>query len=88
MKVHRFTLILAGLSEMTEAMANALYESGCDDGSPGSSSGLAHVAFDRQADSLEEAIRSAVSDVRKAGLSVERVQIDDDALTELVDTSA
>ena len=88
MKIHRFSLILAGLSEMTEETANALYESGCDGGSPGSSCGLAHVAFDREADSLEGAIRSAVSDVRKAGLSVERVQIDDEALTELVDTSA
>ncbi|MCH7990665.1 MAG: hypothetical protein IID46_16105 [Planctomycetes bacterium] len=88
MRIHRFSLILADLSEMTEEMANALYKSGCDDGSPGSSCGLAQVAFDREADSLEGAIRSAVSDVRKAGFSVERVQIDDEALTELVDTSA
>lgn len=88
MKNHRFTLILDGLSEMTEDVTNALYEAGCDDGSPGSSESVTHIAFDREAESLEEAIRSAVSDVRKAGLSVERVQIDDEALTELVDTSA
>jgi len=78
--VHRFTLILTGLTEMTDAAANALYEAGCDDGTPGSSDGVAFVGFDREATDLSHAIRSAVADVRKAGFDIVRVEIEADDL--------
>lgn len=75
MKEHEFTVILSGISEITDEAANALFEAGCDDGSPGSCDGVVSVDFHRDAPSLEEAIQSAVSDVRKAGFRVERVEI-------------
>jgi hypothetical protein len=74
-----FTLILAGVDAMTPEMADALYESGCDDALVGSSSGVVMVDFDREAESLGKAIGSAVEDVEKAGFKVAKVEIEEDA---------
>ena len=73
MEKYEFQVILANVDEMTEAISNALYNAGCDDGTPFSSAGVAAVGFTREANSLEEAIRSAIADVQKAGLSVSHV---------------
>ena len=75
MKEHEFTVILAGISQITEEAANALYVAGCDDGSPGSCDGLLSVDFHRDAPSLEDAIRSATADIRNAGFQVDRIEI-------------
>jgi hypothetical protein len=75
--VYQFTVVLAGQDVMTPDMAEALYEAGCDDGNPWSSDGVAAVAFDRDAERLETAIRSAVADVQKAGYTVKRVEIEE-----------
>lgn len=83
MKEHEFTVILAGVDVMTEDLSNRLYEAGCDDGSPYSSQGVAGVRFHRQAATLEEAIRSAVSDVAKAGVSVQRLVMEQDELASI-----
>jgi len=74
-KEHEFTVILAGISEITDEAANALYEAGCDDGSPGSCDGVVSVDFHRDAPTLESAIQSAVADIHKAGYQVQRVEI-------------
>ena len=65
---------------MTDTAANALYDAGCDDGTPGSSGGVAFVGFDREASDLSCAIRSAVADVRKAGFDIIRIEIEADDL--------
>lgn len=75
--VYQFTVVLAGHDVMTADMAEALYVAGCDDGHPWSSEGVAAITFDREADCLESAIRSAVADVQKAKFSVKRVEIED-----------
>ncbi|SFJ05432.1 hypothetical protein SAMN05421753_11523 [Planctomicrobium piriforme] len=75
MRDFEFTVILSGLPEMTVEASNQLYEAGCDDGSPGSSCGVSHIDFHRSANSLEEAIRSAIGDVLKAGFAVDRVEL-------------
>ena len=74
MAKHEFQLILADVDEITDEMSNALYEAGCDDGTPFSSEGIAAVGFTREAVSLDEAIRSAIADVRQAGYAVRRVE--------------
>jgi hypothetical protein len=74
MQPFEFEVILSGVDEMTEDISNALYEAGCDDGTPFSSEGVAAVGFTREAASLEDAIRSAIADVQKAGYSVARVE--------------
>lgn len=73
---YEFTVILAGVTELTTDIAEALFSEGCDDGSPGSCSGRVTVDFHRQATSLETAIRTAVQDVSKAGFRVERVELE------------
>jgi len=79
MTCYRFVVILRGLDVIDDDLANALYEAGCDDGSPFSSDGVAAVGFDREADSLESAIRSAVADVQKTGCTVQKVEIESDS---------
>jgi hypothetical protein len=75
MPAHRFTLILVGISEATEEAAEALYAT-FDDGTFASSGGIASIDFTRDSDSLLDAIRSAIQDVRKAGFEVSRAEIE------------
>ncbi|MGH7201205.1 MAG: hypothetical protein ACREJB_11420 [Planctomycetaceae bacterium] len=46
------------------------------------------MAFHRKAADLAEAVRTAVRDVRKAGFQVRHVQIEGEALEELINTPA
>lgn len=80
--IWRFTLHLKDVEEMTMELSDRLFESGCSDSSPSSSRGHSEVSFDREAPTLQDAIRSAVSDVRKAGVEVDRVEIESDELAE------
>ncbi len=74
---HAFTLILRGICEVTEDAANEMFEAGCDDGTFCSRDGVALVHFDREAPTLDEAIRTALADVRAAGFDVDRVESDE-----------
>ena len=81
MPSYDFVVVLRGLSEIDDDLAEALFEAGCDDGTPFSSQGVAAVGFSREAESLEAAIRAAVADVHKAGCAVARVEIQADSPT-------
>jgi hypothetical protein len=76
MTTYHFTVMLADIDEITEELAEALFEAGCDDGSPWSSAGVASIGFDREAESFEQAVRSAIADVQKAGCHVAWVKIE------------
>jgi len=78
-KTYEFDVILQGISEFTDDQTEALFESGCDDGTPVSCNGVAWVHFDREALSLEAAIHSAILQIRAAGLAVSKVELDVDA---------
>ena len=82
MKTHEFELILEDGPDLTDDLCDALFKVGCDDSSPGQRCGITCIYFHREADSLEDAIRSAIADVQKAGCQVERLEMDTDALTE------
>ncbi len=83
--IHRFTLILKDThgvavdltGDALMEMSNALFEAGCDDASPGMTCGIVSVPFDREADTLREAIVSAIQQVHQAGYKVERVEPDE-----------
>ena len=75
MKTYEFTIRLKQ-PEVTDADCDALYKAGCDDSTVVTKNGTTCVIFDREAASLEEAIRSATADVRKAGFDVARVEMD------------
>jgi len=76
---YEFSLILRQGTEITEELADELFDAGCDDGTPGTFCGTPYISFHREAESLESAIRSAVADVQKTGCVVERVQIEHDS---------
>ena len=80
MNKYEFTLILTGPLELTEDIADALFEAGCDDGTPGTCNEVFSIDFHREAPSLEEAIRSAIGNVRTAGYDVSRVEIEAEAV--------
>ena len=73
---YEFDVVLKEVREVTDDQADALFEAGCDDGTPVSCNGLAWVHFDRDADSLETVVRQAVAQVRSAGLDVSKVELD------------
>jgi hypothetical protein len=83
MKTYEFVATLSQGTEYSDDLVEALYEAGCDDGSVWSSEGVVQIGFSRQAESLEEAIRSAVADVQKAGSTVIQVTIEEPALAVL-----
>jgi hypothetical protein len=82
-KTYEFVVTLAKSTEHSDALVEALYEAGCDDGSVWSCAGVVQIGFSRQADSLEAAIRSAITDVQKAGGSVARLEMEPAALAAL-----
>ena len=76
MTKYEFTLILKGTLELTDEIADELFEAGCHDGTPGICNGKFTIDFHREAVSLDAAIRSAIESVKSAGYEVERVEIE------------
>jgi len=73
MPVHHFTLIVEGTDLQTDPTIEALFEAGCDDATVGRSNGVQYIAFDREAESLAEAVHSAQREVEKVeGVRVTR----------------
>lgn len=70
-----FTLVLTGVTGITAAIEDALFEAGCDDATLAAKSGRLFLTFSRTALSMKDAILSAIKDVRtaKVGASVLRV---------------
>jgi hypothetical protein len=79
MQTYWFSLIVAGKTDFSDADFDALFEAGCDDGTPGSCCGVASVGFAREAESLGDAIGSAIKDVEKVGYKVARVEVEEAA---------
>jgi len=52
----------------------------CDDGTPSKQGDVLSIGFHREANSLEEAISSAIANVKSAGYEVERAEIDAEAI--------
>jgi hypothetical protein len=75
-KTYSFIITVAGTYELTDDIANALYEAGCDDGGGGTCDGVLTIEFDREAESLGDAIGSAIKNVQAAGYAVARVDVE------------
>lgn len=75
-RVHDFTVTLSGISELTAEVADRLYEAGCDDASPYSEGPTVHLTFHREAESIGDAVGSAMKDVGRAGYRVAHVEIE------------
>ena len=77
--IWRFTIRLKGVDALSDDQIEALFAAGCTDGVPASSCGEAWIDFDRDAPTLEHAMRSALQDVKQAGLIVARVEVEEEA---------
>ena len=73
-KTYGFSVVLS-VPTLRPEDCEALYEAGCDDGTIVTRNRVTFIAFDRKADSLEQAIRSAAADVRAAGFEIKRVEM-------------
>jgi hypothetical protein len=78
MKEHEFTLILA--ADPTDDDADRLYGI-FNDGTISTIAGTPQIHFHRESTSLEEALRSAINDVRRAGFDVARVEMEPNAVS-------
>lgn len=92
MNIYEFRVITREQHDLSEELETRVYEAGCGD----AVLGLGRLDFDREADSLVDAVASAIRDVRAAGLTVSGVEVDDvsvsadvaDALLRLVPDSS
>jgi hypothetical protein len=73
---HEFTLVLAGVSKVSDAIEDALYMA-CDDALLVSGGGAVCLDFTRRAISFREAVTSAIKDVERAGFTVDHVEPDE-----------
>lgn len=75
MKVFQFTLILKNVDENTPQLEDHLYEAGCDDALINYRGGAVFLDFDREADSFEEAVISAIKNVKSSLVDAEIARI-------------
>lgn len=75
---YEFTLTLTGIDGVTPDVANALYDSGCDDALFGVRDGVAFAEFTREARSFKDAVLSAIRDVERAKVGAKVVRIEPD----------
>lgn len=76
MKTYESDVYLRNVNAITDDQADALFNAGCDDGTPVSSAGTAWIHFHREAALLDDAIRLAIAQVRSVGMDVFKVEID------------
>ncbi len=80
MQTFVFTCTIVGLTDFDLDLADAIHAAGADDSSIGVSDGVVTVDFDRQAETLDGAVRTAIEDLAKAGLQVSDVHLDAESL--------
>ena len=76
MKTFEFAIIGSGLDPTAEDFEARIYNAGCDDATVSFQKGHIIVDFAREAESIDDAIASAVKDVRAAGVTVDRIEPD------------
>jgi hypothetical protein len=80
METYNFTLIISPPAVDQEAAADKLYGGGCGDAMFSVSGGVYEVQFDREANSIQEAVLTAISDVNQAGIGSQVVRVVPDDL--------
>ncbi len=74
MATFNFTLIVEGPDLQADSAVDALFEAGCDDALAGRTDGVQYLDFDRESESLEDAVLSAVADIERVeGMEVARI---------------
>jgi hypothetical protein len=86
MKTFDFSIIASGLDPEADGFADRFFNAGCDDATISFQKGHIILDFARAANSIDEAICSAVECVKKAGAHIDRVE--PDPLVSLADIAA
>ncbi len=76
MSSFQFTLVLAGVSEITPELADKHYEATNGDIEFSMRDGIAVLEFNRAAESLHEAITSAVEAIERGNLGVRVIRVE------------
>ena len=76
MKTHEFSIIASGLDPRADDFETRLYDAGCDDALVAFQKGRIIIDFSREAEFVQDAISSAIEDVRRIGAKVEHVEPD------------
>lgn len=76
MKTFEFTIIASGLDHEADDFEDRFFEAGCDDATIAFSRGAILLQFAREAETLKDAVDSAIANVRAAGATVDRVEPD------------
>ncbi|MGE3919018.1 MAG: helix-turn-helix transcriptional regulator [Hyphomicrobiaceae bacterium] len=76
METYAFSIIASGIDPNAEDFENAFFAAGCDDATIAYQRGVLVLDFAREGRSFSHAIVSALSDVRKVGATVERIEPD------------
>lgn len=76
MKTFEFTIVASGLNHEADDFEDRFFEAGCDDATIAFARGAIILQFAREAESLANAIESAIQMVRSTGAEVERVEPD------------
>lgn len=63
---YQFTLVLKDVDENTVGLEDTLFEAGCDDALINYRDGTVYIDFDREAESLKEAVMSAIKNIEKS----------------------
>ncbi|STV87487.1 DNA-binding protein [Klebsiella michiganensis] len=85
MALYNFTLTLSGVTARTVGLEDALHAAGCADALVCFYGTAVYLEFDRERDSLEQAILSAIADIESASTLNARVESVDSALVGLSD---
>lgn len=73
---HEFVLVLAGVTDLTPEVTDALFNAGCDDATASVRFGRVYLTFSRTAATLADAILSAIRNVKDAGIGAEVTRVD------------
>jgi len=76
METYEFSIIASGLDPSADDFEQRFYAAGCDDATISYQKGHIILDFAREAESVEDAISSAVEGARNAGATVDRVEPD------------
>lgn len=79
MKSYSFTLIIAGVAEITPELADALYSATKGDIEMNQRDGIVFLEFEREASTLQAAVKSAIRDVEEANVGVRVVRVESEA---------
>lgn len=77
---HSFTLELSSPRPFDGEIADALFESGCEDATVGEREGLMFATFDRAAPSIAQAVLSAIENVESAGVGIKVLRVQPEEL--------